>query len=157
MQFPPVQGKNLARETLSFPDDFEGDLNLLFIAFQQRQQASINTWLPVAASLEEEHGDLIYYEFPTIQSMNPLFRAFINEGMRAGISDQKARERTVTLYLEKTPFREALDMPDEDQIYILLVSQGGDVLWRTRGDYDGAKEQSLRATIEHAGARPDVA
>ncbi|MGD2163737.1 MAG: hypothetical protein PVG02_03100 [Anaerolineales bacterium] len=152
MQFPEVSGKNLDREIRTYPNDFEGKLNLVFIAFQQWQQTSINTWLPFAATLEAERDDLTYYEFPTIQSMNRIFRTFINEGMRAGIPDPKSRERTITLYLDKEPFRAALDMPDENRIYVLLIRQDGEVLWRTRGEYSAQREQSLRAAIQAAGA-----
>lgn len=148
MRFPSVQGKSLDRQIRSFPTDFEGDINLLFIAFQRWQQSSINTWLPFADKLEAERDDFVYYEFPTIESMNPIFRTFINEGMRAGIPDPKARQRTITLYIQKEPFREALDMPDEDQIYILLVRRNGDVLWKARGAYSLSKEQELRRTLE---------
>ncbi len=157
MQFPDVKGKNLDRETRSFPADFEGQFNLVFIAFQQWQQASINTWLPFAAAFEAERDDLIYYEFPTIQTMNPLFRTFINEGMRAGIPDPKARERTVTLYLDKEPFRATLNMPDEDRIYILLVHRDGTVLWKERGQFEAEKERSLRTALEQAGSSLDAA
>jgi hypothetical protein len=41
--------------------------------------------------------------------------------MRAGIPDQTARERTVTLYLEKEAFKSALDISDENYIYLFLI------------------------------------
>lgn len=150
MRFPAVRGKNLDRETRTFPADFDQPLNLLFIAFQRWQQSSIDSWLPLAEVLEGERADLAYYEFPTIESMNVIFRTFINEGMRAGIPDPKARDRTVTLYLDKQTFREALDMPDEDQIYVLLVSNEGEVLWRARGAYSHEKSSSLRAQLSQS-------
>ena len=156
MQFPSVKGKNLDRETQTFPADFEANLNLVFIAFQQWQQASINTWLPFSASLEQERDDFMYYEFPTIQAMNPIFRTFINEGMRAGIPDPKSRQRTVTLYLDKEEFRASLDMGDEEQIFILLVRQGGEVLWRTRAEFSEEKASSLLQVIGQTGAGSSV-
>ena len=156
MQFPSVKGKNLDRETQTFPASFEANLNLVFIAFQQWQQASINTWLPFSASLEQERDDFMYYEFPTIQAMNPIFRTFINEGMRAGIPDPKSRQRTVTLYLDKEEFRASLDMGDEEQIFILLVRQGGEVLWRTRAEFSEEKASSLLRVIGQAGAGSSV-
>jgi hypothetical protein len=156
MQFPSVKGKNLDRETQTFPADFEANLNLVFIAFQQWQQASINTWLPFAASLEQERDDLMYYEFPTIQAMNPIFRTFINEGMRAGIPDPKSRQRTVTLYLDKEQFRASLEMEDEEHIFVLLVRQDGDVLWRTRGEFSEEKAGLLRTAIKQIGAESSV-
>jgi hypothetical protein len=157
MQFPDVTGSNLNRDSKSFPADFEGDLNLLFIAFQRWQQTSINTWLPLANALEAQYKQLVYYEFPTIQSMNPLFQRFIDGGMRAGIPDPKARERTITLYLDKGPFRSALGITNEDYIYVLLVRQDGDVLWMMSGELTADKEESLRAAIEKTGASSDAA
>ncbi len=151
MHFPAVRGKNLDRDVRSFPADFDRPLNVVFIAFHRWQQSSIDSWLQFAEALEDERTDLAYYEFPTIQSMNPIFRTFINEGMRAGIPDPKARDRTVTLYIDKVNFREALEMPDEDLIYVLLVGENGEVLWRVRGGYSPEKEASLRAAINQAG------
>jgi hypothetical protein len=49
--------------------------------------------------LDEQFNDLAYYELPTIQSRNSFYKMFINEGMRAGIPNPKARERTIILYL----------------------------------------------------------
>ncbi|MGD2058596.1 MAG: hypothetical protein PVF85_01860 [Anaerolineales bacterium] len=151
MYLPPVRGRNLDREIRSYPADFEQALNLLFIAFQRWQQASIDSWLSCAETLEQSRDDLAYYEFPTIQSTNLILRTFINEGMRAGIPDPKARDRTVTLYLDKPALRKALDMPDEDQIYVLLASKTGEVLWRDRGKHSPEKEASLMAAIKEAG------
>ena len=73
---------------------------------------------------------LVYYELPTIQSRNSLYKMFINEGMRAGIPNPKTRERTITLYLDKTDFRSALGMLDEEHIYILIVDRQGNEFFR---------------------------
>lgn len=147
MQFPALTGSNLQRKTLNLPQDLEGERNLVFIAFQQWQQSQVDTWLPFARQLEETHPGMRYYELPTIQRLNALARTFVNEGMRAGISDPVARERTITLYLDKKAFREKLQLPGEDDIYALLLDRQGTVLWRAEGAFAPEKGASLAAAV----------
>jgi hypothetical protein len=147
MIFPKVTGKNLLRQKMELPRDFIGRVNLLFIAFEQWQQQEVDTWGPFAGVLESEFEGLAYYELPTIQSRNILYQMFINEGMRAGIPNQKSRERTITLYLDKKGFKDALEMPDEAHIYVLLVDQEGQVLYYTRGVYTSASMEDLKASL----------
>jgi hypothetical protein len=147
MQFPAVIGSNLQRRKLDLPQDFEGELNLVLIAFQQWQQTQVDTWIPFARQLEGTHSGLRYYELPTIQRLNVLARTFINEGMRAGLPDPIVRERTITLYLDKNAFRQALQLPHEDDIYVLLLDRQGQVLWRAEGVFTPEKGDSLAAQV----------
>jgi hypothetical protein len=146
-QFPTVSGANLQRKKLTLPQDFQGELNLVLIAFQQWQQTQVDTWIPFAKQLEEASLVMRYYELPIIQRLNTLARTFINEGMRAGIPDLVARERTITLYLDKKAFREALQLPGEDDIYVLLLDRQGRVLWRAEGAFTPEKGESLAAAV----------
>jgi hypothetical protein len=148
MQFPVVAGTNLLRRKLTLPTDFEGEFNSLLVAFQQWQQQLIDTWLPFVTQLEETHAGVLYYELPVIQRMNVLARTFINEGMRAGIPDPVARERTITLYVDKLAFRNALELPDEGDIYVLLVNPDGNVLWRETGAFSPEKGEALAEELE---------
>jgi hypothetical protein len=147
MQFPTVSGSNLQRTKLTLPQDFQGERNLVLIAFQQWQQTQVDTWIPLARQLEETYPAMRYYELPTIQQLNAIARTFINEGMRAGIPDLVARERTITLYVDKKAFREALQLPGEDDIYVLLLDRQGWVLWRGEGAFTPEKGESLIAAI----------
>jgi hypothetical protein len=147
MRFPAVTGSSLQREKMNLPQDFEGKRNLVLIAFQQWQQRQVDTWIPFAQQLEATYPEVRYYELPIIQRLNVLARTFINEGMRAGIPDPVARERTVTLYLDKSEFREALQLPGEDEIYVLLLGGQGKVLWRASGAFSPEKAESLAAVI----------
>jgi len=153
MQFPKVTGSNLQRQKLNLPQDFQGERNLVLIAFQQWQQSQVDTWIPFARQLEETDPELRYYELPTIQRRNSLTRTFINEGMRAGIPDPVARERTITLYLDKRAFREALQLPGEDDIHVLLLDRQGRILWRAEGAFTGEKGESLTAALRGGAAR----
>jgi hypothetical protein len=146
MQFPNVSGSNLQRTRLTLPQDFQGERNLVLIAFQQWQQTQVDTWIPFARQLEETYPAVRYYELPTIQRLNTLARTF-NEGMRAGIPDLVSRERTITLYLDKKAFREALQLPGEDDIYVLLLDRQGRVLWQAEGAFTLDKGESLASVI----------
>ncbi len=95
----------------------------------------------------QQFDGLVYYELPTIQSRNTLYKMFINEGMRAGIPNPKTRERTITLYLDKSDFRSALGMLDEEHIYILIVDRHGNEFFRTRGPYSREGEVDLRQAL----------
>jgi hypothetical protein len=154
-QFPTVSGANLQRNKLTQPQDFQGEQNLVFIAFQQWQQRQVDTWIPFARQIEEKYPAVRYYELPTIRQLNALAHTFINEGMRAGIPDLVARERTITLYLDKGAFREALQLPGEDDIYVLLLDRQGRVLWRGEGAFTPDKSESLAAVIQEGPPEKD--
>ena len=148
MQFPNVQGSNLMRQKINLPQDFEGNLNIVLIAFQQWHQKLVDSWIPAMERLETEFPGLHYYELPTIHSMNILAKTFINEGMRAGIPNPKSRQRTITLYLDKEPFRQALEIANENSITVLLVAKDGEVLWSKEGGYEIEKDLALKKAIE---------
>ena len=147
MNFPSIQGENLHRKTVDMPALFAGRYTLVFIAFQQWHQSEVDTWLPFAQALEAERDDLWYYELPTIREMNRMSRIFLREGMRAGIGDPTARERTITLHLDKPRFRAALALPDEEHIYVLLLNPEGEELWRGRGRFAEPAGAAVRTAL----------
>jgi hypothetical protein len=89
----------------------------------------------------------MYYELPTIYEMPSISRTFINEGMRAGIPDQTARERTITLYIDKDEFKSALGISSEDEISLFLVDKQGSIIWRSSGTYMKEKAKDLEAVL----------
>ena len=133
---------------MTFPRDLSGELNILFVPFLQRQQLIVNTWVPFAQETEAAFPGVIYYELPTIDEMPTLSRMFVNEGMRAGIPDETAREKTVTLYIDTQKFIDTTDIPGKDEVHVLLVNRNGDILWRTTGRFDETKGESLLRAIE---------
>ena len=156
VQFPTVSGFNLNRQEFEFPRDFGRDLNLLFVPFLQPQQFIVNTWMPLANELEAIFPELAYYELPTIDTLPALSRTFINEGMRAGIPNAKARERTITLYIDTARFMRAIGIPTKNDVHILLVDRRGGILWRTTGSFDESKGRELVKAIETYRERAEV-
>lgn len=151
MRLPNVSGYNLERQKMNFPADFSGRVNLVFIAFQRWHQDIIDGWVPFVASLSETWPQLNYYEFPTLSRGNFLYRTMLNEGMRAGIPSQDTRARTITLYLDKAAFRQALEIPNEQEVWLYLFDRDGAVLWRMAGEFTPERGESLAAAIEHQG------
>jgi hypothetical protein len=147
MTFPTVSGSNLLRKKLTLPQDFQGRLNLVFIPFERWHQMEVDSWSALAEELEEKYEGLVYYELPTLQNGGSIFKIFLNEGMRAGIPNPKTRERTITLYLDKADFRAALDMTDEEHIYILVVDRQGKEFFRARGPYSREGEAALHQAL----------
>jgi hypothetical protein len=147
MTFPTVKGSNLLRQKLTLPQDFQGRLNLVFIPFQRWHQMEVDSWSALAEELEEKYEGLFYYELPTLQNGGAFYKIFLNEGMRAGIPNPKTRERTITLYVDKADFRAAMDMADEEHIYVLVVDRQGNELFRARGPYSRAGEDALRQAL----------
>ena len=67
----------------------------------------------------------------------------IDGGMRAGIPSKEVRERTITTYINKSKFKKALEIPNEQTIYLFLVNKKGEILWHQSGVYDDSKAEEL--------------
>ena len=152
MRFPQVTGSNLLRQKVTLPDDLQGDLNILLIAFHRWQQTWVDSWIPFARQIEQSFPGVMFYELPVIYKMNFFSQTFLNEGMRAGIPNPTTRQKTITLYIDKKAFRQALDIPDEDTIWVLVLDRQGNVLWRIDGAYSQEKGDSLFKAIQEYSA-----
>jgi len=65
-----------------------------------------------------------------------------------GIPSPKARQRTVTLYLDKGDFRQSLAIAHEQTIYVFLLDRQARVLWKSEGKFTIEAGQALRSAIE---------
>jgi hypothetical protein len=150
MQFPNVSGNDLLKNRITLPEDLTSRLNVLIVAFQQWHQGLVNSWVPVLNNLVEQNADFDYFELPTIRKMNWLSRSIIDNGMRAGIPSRDTRRRTITLYIDKEPFKRELQIPDESEIHLFLVTNDGEILWRESGSVSEEKAETLIHTVKEA-------
>ena len=149
VHFPVVTSTNLEGKTLTLPRDFAGERNIVFVAFVRRQQDDVDTWVPFVKQVIGRTPGVDYYELPTIKRMVSPMRWMINRGMKGGIDDRSARDRTITLYIDKDPFKQALGITDETVIQVLVVDRAGHVWWHTTGAFDAGKGQQLEAALKH--------
>jgi hypothetical protein len=148
LAFPNVSGSNLEGKSRILPNDFEGDLNIVIIAFKREQTDLIESWLNSLAQMIEKNTKLGFYELPVLSRAYLPFHWWIDGGMRAGIVDDKARERTVTVYTNKRDFKRRLKIPNEETIYIFLVRRNGTILWQDKGRLTEAKFQKLQNAVQ---------
>ncbi|WP_390237479.1 hypothetical protein [Haladaptatus sp. GCM10025707] len=125
------------------PRDFEGELNLVFVAFRRDQQADVDSWVPFVEDLCATHDGFQYYELPVLSRSYRLVRPFIDGGMRANIEDVNTRERTITAYIDKRPFRWELEILSEHAMHAFLVTRDGEVRWHAPGPLTAGKADEL--------------
>ena len=145
--FPQVVGINLEGEDVALPAGFEGTRNLVAIGFEREHQTDIDTWIAVADELMPLREGLRFYEVPTIYELGAASRLWINNGMRQGIPASEARARTITVYLDRDAFNEALAISGVEDIHVLLLDEAGKVIWRAAGPVTADARVSLERAL----------
>jgi hypothetical protein len=149
-QFPRVEGSNLEGRRFLLPADFEAELNVVIVAFRREQQAEVDTWLPFLAEQKVRERGVRVYELPTLNRSYTIMRRFIDGGMARGIPEKATRDATITLYIDKSPFKKALAISTEDRIVTMIVARDGRVLWRVDGRFTKASGAELAGALENA-------
>jgi len=148
LQFPRVEGSNLEGRKFALPADFEGEYNVVLVAFRREQQEDVETWVPFLREQKLSERGVRVYELPTLSRSYRLMRGFIDGGMARGIPDKSTRETTITLYIDKSPFKRALAIATEDRIVALIVARDGRVLWRADGRFTPGLGAELAAAMD---------
>ncbi len=131
--FPNVQGDNLNGRGVKLPSGADAPFAIIMVGFYEPQQDQINTWLPTARELADQFPNVEYYELPVLNSGAAMVRGFIDGGMRRGIPQTAARERTITIYTDREEFRRLAGIARDDQAWIGVVDRAGRVYWSALG------------------------
>lgn len=150
--FPLVTGDNLNGRHFKNPSQLDAPFNILLVAFYRGQQDDVNTWLDAARKMAVAHANVEYYELTTINSVWGFVNNWIDGGMRSGIRDTAARERTFTLFTDTAKFRELTGIDSPKNIWVGLIEREGRVYWSARGR---ATEDSLRAIHQAVAVAPN--
>ncbi|CAB4943912.1 unannotated protein [freshwater metagenome] len=145
--FPALQVRSLDGRLLQLPADLPGELNLIILAFERRQQDDVDSWLAGLAGLAEEHPQIELLELPCISRRWTAARWFIDGGMAAAIKAPEALARTLTAYTDVDAVLLALGHPGRDAICPLLTDRSGTVFWQGAGPYQPALARTLRETL----------
>lgn len=148
---PEITVSNLEGDEMRLPNDLSSDYSIIAFGFAHAQQPEIDTWTAELKAVENNNSSIKFYEIPVIDSSNAALRTVIRNGMRTGISDSADRKRTMTLFVDKDAFTEALGLKDQEQIALILFNRDGKVLWEVKGAKDESKSAELHEMLTKLG------
>ena len=149
--FPNMKSADLNGRSLSLPGDFPAPFSLVFVAFEMRQQADVDSWRPFVEQARTRRPSLGVFELPTISRGYRLMQFVIDNGMRSGITDRETRAATVTLYTDVAAFRKALGIGSTKEISVLVVTPTGAILARASGRYTEEAAAAIEKALSAGG------
>jgi hypothetical protein len=141
--FPPLTADDLNGRSLNLPADLPGKPTIVVIAYKREQQPNVNAWVE-QLDLRETGGQA-WVKLPVVRRGAVLFRSFVDNGMRSGITSPQMRARTITIYSSRSAFNLALGISGRGEIYVALVDPDGTIYALVEGDVTEAKVEQLRA------------
>ena len=121
-EFPEISGRDLNKRDKIVPDDFVDKNLIIIVAFQQWHQPLVDESITLleTTGFGDTHNII---EVPTVQKSSKLFEVYLDGIMRAGIRDDRIRDRTITAYVDLNQFLENLEIPSNETIYWFLVEK----------------------------------
>lgn len=138
-RFPKIEVETLSGKELVLPDDAEGKVVLIGVAFVREAQGMLDSWMNY---FEELCQGKEVYELPLIESnFWKIFSGFIDGGMRSGIPEKK-HDFVGTHYGDVSEFKEKLGISDTNYGYVFLIDEDGYIKFKGKGyaDEEGKKE-----------------
>jgi hypothetical protein len=151
MQFPDVAGENLAGQVLSFPRDFGGARTIALVAFDLKQRADLETWVPFIDRFARG-GTARGRLFPTLPRSMRIMKRMIVATMRKGAPTIEAREATVPLFVDVDEFCQQLDIADRSNIHAFVVESDGSISEHRVGPYTAVAGAAIEALLVRATA-----
>jgi hypothetical protein len=153
--FPTVTARDLTGEERQLPTAFEGDRNLVIVAFRRQQQTDVDTWVPWIDERMQVDPGFRFYELPTISDMWAPARRFIDGGMASAIRDEVVQRRTLTIYGDVRRLTDPLEIDDRSMIWLFLVDGSGLVRWRAGGSFRAGLAGQLGLALDEMSAHPE--
>lgn len=151
--FPSVAARNLQGLNTTLPDAFDGERNVVLVAFQRNHQVLVDSWVPWLEKRSATDPGLRFYEVPTIGRIWAPVRNFIDGGMAASISEPTILQRTLTVYGDVNRLTRPLGIENRSTISIFLVEQSGRVRWHGTGGFDPSAASELDRALRASRRR----
>jgi len=145
-KFPIVSAKTLEGQETIIPDDAEGKVVLVCVAFLRESQSQLDSWLNPFYEKFGSRDDVMFYEIPMISGGYKFMKLIIDGGMRGGLPQFK-HKHVVTMYGDVQSYQEALGV-DPTKGHAFLLDREGRIRWQEQGFSNEETRSSLFAATE---------
>lgn len=154
MFFPTVRGQSLDGRLVTIPFSLAGEFNVLLVLFDPTHQFAVQTWLKPLKTIRRQYKRVRFYEVPTLGIMPAEDQVAQDRILKQSVvlEDQLSLETVITIYVQKERFEGLLDIPHEDNLYVFLIDNAGEVLWRTEGNANPQKVEELISLLDNCTA-----
>jgi len=147
VSFPKLSARNLEGLDVTIPDTFEGDRNIVLVAFDRQHQQLVDSWIPWLEDHAAADPGLRFYELPTIGRIWAPVRNFIDGGMAAAIREPIVLRRTLTVYGDVAKLTAPLGIKDRSTISLFLVDRAHTVRWSGSGRFNPDTAEDLELAL----------
>jgi hypothetical protein len=138
-RFPACSGESVAGNTHTFPAEFAGHTTVAVVGFKPDHAQNVMSWVPFVSTYLKPGGAVQGFVFLALPKQAKMMRKMIEPMIRGAIKEAAAQDAAILVYTEVKAFREALAIPDENALAVLVVNGAGEVVARTSGAFDEAK------------------
>lgn len=143
-----ISGDNLNGQTLTFPQDFRADFNLVVMPFNRDQQTAAVGWLATFEEAARSDARVDYYSIAALTDLSPPVRLLVIQGLNLAVREPATRQRVVVTFLSnQAEVVAALGEGDTAAMRVLILARDGRVLWQTSGEHTPEREAALRTAL----------
>jgi len=129
---PRVEAENLLGRAVILPDSAAGRVAILVAGFSHASQKQIKPW---SDRLDREFPDqtkTVVYPIAVLEKVPRLVRGMAEHGIRSG-TPKAQQDRFLLVLHDEAALRQAAQLLEPDDAYIMVVDPAGVIQWRFHG------------------------
>lgn len=146
VKFPEIRGMALNNLPFTIPNDLRSKLNILILPCGKANRLNLERWISFMETLISDINFLDYYQINIYNKGLRVLRRYMSRRARRSILNRNI-DRIINFYHDLNILKNSLNLEAYKNVYIFLINQEGDILWRTEGIYDLDKAQLLKQKI----------
>jgi hypothetical protein len=144
---PDFMLQTLTHEPTAVPGGLPSDRTLALITFQRDQRAQADSWI-TGLNLNND-ASISWMRMPVLNDPGTSGgRSAVENRLLQNYPGEGERAKLVPVFTDRADFVRAVGLGGVHSSYAVVVNRRGDVLARVEGEFDPAKAQLLRETLQ---------
>ncbi len=151
-QFPDLSGETLEDKTVSIPKDTKGKFTLIGMAFSQKAEADLQSWVDPVYNTFINPSAIVDYSVNVF--LIPMFTGAKQPTMNLAKKQMKENteksfyKNVLCYHGELKKYKEELQMTDKEKPYFFVIDKNGKIVYTTSGAFSEEKLDAIEDKVE---------
>jgi hypothetical protein len=152
--FPSISGVTLTGKNISIPETTKGKYTLVGLAYSQKTEADLQTWVePIYTVFIDQSGlftyDIHLYFITLITGFDKTASGNIEKRLKKEL-DSNLLEHIIFYKGESKKYKTELLLKDKEVPYFFILNKEGVIVYSTSGQYADQKMEEIESHLEEA-------